>query len=253
MEESVLSKKTFFIILFISLSIVGCLYIYYQIDTNTKVVLCNTGNKLSVYIRVKNKTDIVINPENKQFFLQCISKYQPFYDRHLELVILTAASKYTDLDILLQRFTIGKLFFLSKNKPYFEKNEKITSVINSKENLDLRIAGVASIRMFKSPIQDSHNLAEEGISYWEGKKSFLFIEKLSKEGYLDGENVDYVVFLKPLQISDIVNLKSRATFKNVVLIQMSEEPSSFLKILGKILSNVNIVRLKKYEYFFIKT
>jgi len=55
----------------------------------TTVVFCDVGQGDGAYIRTKDGIDIVIDAGPNNQMLSCIGKYMPFYDRRIELAILS--------------------------------------------------------------------------------------------------------------------------------------------------------------------
>ena len=89
MDEQVLSLKTMFItgVVFFLLSMFFIFFLKH--DIRTQVVFCDVGQGDGAYIRTENNIDIVIDAGKSKNILTCLGKYMPFYDRKIELVILT--------------------------------------------------------------------------------------------------------------------------------------------------------------------
>jgi len=84
-------KKTFLIIATL-LAVLGGIFAYQTItfDNNKlHVVICDVGQGDAIFIRTPNGSDILIDsgPDNK--VLSCLSKHMPFWDREIEIAILT--------------------------------------------------------------------------------------------------------------------------------------------------------------------
>jgi len=108
--------------IFSTVIILGLIF-FYSLNTATKIVFCDVGQGDATYIRIKNKIDILIDsgPNNK--ILACLGKYMPFYDRTIELAILTHHHKdhYGGFSYLIDRYQIN-LFINSRgnNTPSFQ-------------------------------------------------------------------------------------------------------------------------------------
>src|SRR3989338_1488116 len=76
----------------------GKLHIYY----------CDVGQGDGIYIRLPNQADVLIDggPDGK--ILACLGKYMPFYDRTIDLVLLTHPQKdhLQGLIDVLKRYTV---------------------------------------------------------------------------------------------------------------------------------------------------
>jgi competence protein ComEC len=62
--------------------------------TSVSVVFCDVGQGDAAYIRLRGGIDILIDAGPDHAVLSCLGKYMPFYDRTIELAILT----HPDLD-----------------------------------------------------------------------------------------------------------------------------------------------------------
>jgi competence protein ComEC len=109
MEESPITKKSIMITLIIS-----CMVLIYVIfsnlsDNHTRLVFCNVGQGDASYIRVKNKVDILIDAGPDKKVLNCLGKHMPFYDRTIELAILTHPQKdhHYGYNHLIKRYRIN--------------------------------------------------------------------------------------------------------------------------------------------------
>lgn len=77
-------------------------------DGKLHVVFCNVGQGDAVYIRTPNNQDMLIDggPDNK--VLSCLGKYMPFYDRTIDVVVLTHPQKdhLQGLISVIERYTV---------------------------------------------------------------------------------------------------------------------------------------------------
>lgn len=85
-------KKNFiFIALFILVGLV-VLFVWQELTTNDgklHVVFCNVGQGDGIFIRTPKNTDILIDGGPDRKVLDCLTRHMPFWDRRLELVILS--------------------------------------------------------------------------------------------------------------------------------------------------------------------
>lgn len=117
MFSSLVSKKSLFKIAIFSLIIVFLNFIGSVFGGKTKLVFCDVGQGDAVYIRTKEKIDILIDAGPDQRVLACLGKYMPFYDRKIEIAILSHPEKdhfggYLDI---VDRYSIGYFIALPLN------------------------------------------------------------------------------------------------------------------------------------------
>lgn len=119
MFSSPISKKSLFKIVIFSVIflIVGFFSSLY--DKQTKVVFCDVGQGDASYIRVKNQVDILVDAGPDKKVLTCLGKYMPFYDRKIELAILSHPQKdhFGGFLYLLDRYQIEKILISPLDNP----------------------------------------------------------------------------------------------------------------------------------------
>ncbi|OGH20446.1 MAG: hypothetical protein A3D74_00185 [Candidatus Levybacteria bacterium RIFCSPHIGHO2_02_FULL_37_13] len=77
------------LVLFISL---GGIFVFQQVkfnDSKLHVVFCDVGQGDAIFIRTPKGLDVLIDAGPDDSVLSCLAKHLPFWDRDLELVILT--------------------------------------------------------------------------------------------------------------------------------------------------------------------
>ncbi len=80
------------LILSILFVLLGSILIYQNITYNDKklhIVVCDVGQGDAIFIRTPNGSDILVDAGPDDKVLSCLAKHMPFWDRDLELVILT--------------------------------------------------------------------------------------------------------------------------------------------------------------------
>lgn len=65
----------------------------YVPDGKLHVVFCDVGQGDAIYMRLPNSADILVDGGPNDRVLECLGTYMPFYDRTLEMVILTHPQK----------------------------------------------------------------------------------------------------------------------------------------------------------------
>lgn len=84
--------KTFFLIVFTSAVFLVGMFLYQRakfFDGKLHVVFCNVGQGDGIFIRTPYATDILIDAGGNDSILRCLSSHMPFWDRSIELAILT--------------------------------------------------------------------------------------------------------------------------------------------------------------------
>lgn len=103
-------------------------------DGKLHVVFCNVGQGDAAYIRTPNNQDMLIDggPDNK--VLSCLGKYMPFYDRTIDLVLLTHPQKdhLQGLISVVERYTV-KHFVIGVVGNETEGYRKLVEAIQKKK------------------------------------------------------------------------------------------------------------------------
>jgi competence protein ComEC len=99
-------------------------------DKQTKIFFCDVGQGDAAYIRIKNQVDVLIDAGPDKKVLNCVGRYMPFWDRKIELVIISHPQKdhFGGLLSLIDRYQIEKIFFTqvdNQNQTFQRLKEKI--------------------------------------------------------------------------------------------------------------------------------
>lgn len=134
MFESEISKKSLFIALLLSAGLTLLIFIFSFFDRSTKLVFCDVGQGDGTYVRVKNRFDILIDAGPDRKILDCLGKYIPFYDREIEIAILTHPEKdhFGGFDYVLDRYNID-LFLVNPVKSSNLSYQKLETKIDNKK------------------------------------------------------------------------------------------------------------------------
>lgn len=91
--------------------LLGCILAYQNIIYNDKklhVVVCDVGQGDAIFIRTPNGSDILVDSGPDDSVLNCLEKHMPFWDRTLEIMILTHphADHFTGFFSVLKNYKI---------------------------------------------------------------------------------------------------------------------------------------------------
>src|SRR3990167_4021962 len=114
METGITSKKGAVVTMIIAVIFVLINVLKSYLNNETKVVFCDVGQGDATYIRIYNKVDILIDAGSDRKVLQCLGKYMPFFDKTIELAVLSHPQKdnFGGFEYILDRYEI-MLFILN--------------------------------------------------------------------------------------------------------------------------------------------
>jgi competence protein ComEC len=112
--DSGFSIRSIFVYLFFALLSVLTILVQNLSATGSIVVFCDVGQGDGAYIRLANHFDIVVDAGPDQRILDCLGKYMPFYDREIELALLSHPQRdhYGGFLDILERYKVDN-FLLS--------------------------------------------------------------------------------------------------------------------------------------------
>ncbi len=143
MNPPVITKKGLVLSFIFSLTIVGFVFISQINNNQTKLVFCDVGQGDAAYIRIKNKIDLLIDAGPDRKVLNCLGKYMPFYDRKIELTVLSHPQKdhFGGLAYVLDRYKVEKLLMspLDNNTQSFKRLKQ--KIAEKKIRVDFPVAG----------------------------------------------------------------------------------------------------------------
>jgi len=139
MFDSPFSKLTIFLSLLFSSLIIFFIFFTSYFSSKTTIVFCDVGQGDGAYIRLKNRIDILVDAGPNRKILECLGKYMPFYDRSIELAILSHTQKdhFGGFLYILDRYDIKK-FWLSQ---VYSSNRSFTDLLAKIETkgIDLQL------------------------------------------------------------------------------------------------------------------
>jgi competence protein ComEC len=163
MNNNPFSLKQILPALMFSLAILFFFSIHLFFNSSTKIVFCDVGQGDASYIRVKNRIDVLVDTGPDKKVLTCLGRHMPFYDRKIELIIISHPQKdhYYGLTYLLDRYTIDTILMSplgSSNQTFNKMQEKI------KEN---------KIKLFFPKAGTKTKVGDDSITFFWPKKEFL--------------------------------------------------------------------------------
>ncbi|GIW62820.1 MAG: hypothetical protein KatS3mg090_0646 [Patescibacteria group bacterium] len=111
-----------------------CFYIVkYSFFTNDFFVVCDVGQGDGLYFRVNNN-DIIIDSGSGRDMLYCLGKYMPFWDKKIELALLTHPQKdhYGGFLFILDEYNIDRFILPSVYNSKAESYKQFLSKLYSK-------------------------------------------------------------------------------------------------------------------------
>lgn len=79
--------------------------------SHTRIIFCDVGQGDGVYIRTKDRQDILIDAGPSTKILNCLGRHMPFYDRTIELAFVSHPQHdhYSGLNHVIDRYNIKQL------------------------------------------------------------------------------------------------------------------------------------------------
>ncbi len=93
MPDEFENKKIFALVMLLSLLITGGYFLYFKSLKQTFIVFCNVGQGDAAYIRIKGKIDVLVDAGPSRKILDCLGKNMPFWDKKIEIAILSHPQK----------------------------------------------------------------------------------------------------------------------------------------------------------------
>ncbi len=111
MFSAPISKKSLFKIVVFSVIVLLVSFFPSLYDKQTKIIFCDVGQGDASYIRVKNQVDVLVDAGPDKKVLTCLGRYMPFYDRKIELAIIThpQLDHFGGFLYLIDRYQIEKM------------------------------------------------------------------------------------------------------------------------------------------------
>ncbi len=144
MFESPVTKRDLIFFSIFSLIILLAVFLFSFFDERTKIVFCNVGQGDAAYIRIRNKTDVLVDAGPDKSVLSCLGKYMPFWDRKIELIFISHNQKdhFGGLDQLMERYKIDEIYFVNDLNTSLQSFKRLKQkIIDKKVNIEESFAG----------------------------------------------------------------------------------------------------------------
>ncbi len=117
--DSGFSIRSTYLYVVLSLLVILAIFFKDSFDTRTTLVFCDVGQGDGAYIRIENRFDIVVDAGPDQRILDCLGKYMPFYDRTIELALLSHSQRdhYGGFNSILERYQVDNFLLSPLDNP----------------------------------------------------------------------------------------------------------------------------------------
>jgi competence protein ComEC len=113
-------------------------FIWTQPDGKLHIVFCNVGQGDAAYIRFADGRDMLVDGGPDASVLSCLSRHMPFWDRNIDIVVLSHPQKdhMEELLSVFERYTVG-YFIRSNIDSTSEDFTKLMGIVK-KKNLNVK-------------------------------------------------------------------------------------------------------------------
>lgn len=182
METSPVSVKMTLYAGLVSAALLILLFISSSLDSRTTVVFCDVGQGDGMYMRIKNKIDVVVDAGPDNSIIECLGKHMPFFDRTIEMAFITHPQKdhYYGFISIGNRYTIKSLFMnpLSSDNESFKDLVKIIEKQNTTVFFPFEETNVKILESEFKFLWPSRKFIEENIS--QHTKTFSYQNTIKK-------------------------------------------------------------------------
>jgi competence protein ComEC len=233
MHEELISKRTLYILITLTIVTISTLYIVYIVGNDTTVVFCDVGQGDASYIRVQNKIDILIDAGPDKKVLECLGKYMPLFDRTIELAFITHPDKdhMKGFQYILERYRVDTIFLnplktstIFSNEIWQTISDKHIKTVFPQSGTHIHVLKSSIVFLWPEPEYLATNIAYDtdvlGISTTD-TNSFSFIFE-----YQEGDiEVLYTGDASPLALSKVINSPLSMYARNVSILKVPHHGS----------------------------
>ena len=110
------------------------IFVYSIPDNKLHIYHCDVGQGDAAYIRFPSGQDMIIDGGPNNAIISCLSRYMPFWDRTIDLVLVTHPQKdhFYGYIAVLQRYNV-KQFIQSEVSNDIDEYKKLMSIIQNKK------------------------------------------------------------------------------------------------------------------------
>jgi competence protein ComEC len=126
-------RKTFLIGLALTISLIFA-FVFSLPDGQLHLTFCDVGQGDAAYIRTPSNQDILIDGGPNEKVLQCLGKNMPFYDRTIDLVLLSHPQKdhFQGISSVIDRYNV-RYFVISPIAGSGDEYQKLIKKIEEKK------------------------------------------------------------------------------------------------------------------------
>lgn len=195
-------------------------------DGKLHLVFCDVGQGDAIYLKTPAGQEVLIDGGPNEKVLDCLSSRRPFYDREIEVVILThpQADHLTGLISILKRYKID--YFITENI----SNQ---SAVFKEFHQAISAEGV---QIYNPKAGDRLRLGETEINfYW--PKAVIGSKNLWRNDVKDGDS--------PNVSGDLNNysLVFDVHYKNFLTLQTGDAESQILEEIGNLATGVTVLKV----------
>lgn len=165
-------------------------------DGKLHMVFCDVGQGDAIYIRMPNRADMLVDGGPNDQVLTCLGKHMPFYDRTIDLVILTHPQKdhFQGLIGLLDRFQVnyfatipvghtteGYKLFTTKLRKHLSEGKMSIKYLMTGDMITIGEVKILTIWPKKNWLIDSLNLETDQLDHLSKKKNEVLSFLSSKD------------------------------------------------------------------------
>ncbi len=103
------NRLKYLALVFVAFIVIGVLFLFSDKQGKLQIYFCDVGQGDGIYIRLPDGSDMLVDGGPNKKILDCLGENMPFYDRKIDLVLLThpQADHLNGLVDVIQRYNVG--------------------------------------------------------------------------------------------------------------------------------------------------